>query len=108
MSRCGSIAVTYKPRPIDVSGVKLPPDLEKLSEQLAENAHENWAALRIEQGWAYGPKRSDAQMLHPDLVPYEQLSESDKEYDRRSALDTLRVLLGMGYDIRPPKVGKLA
>src|SRR5262249_44430275 len=64
-------------------------------------AHENWARLRIEQGWSFGPERNDTLKLHPDLVPYEQLPESEKEYDRYTALETIKVLLAMGCAIQP-------
>ena len=66
--------MTYKPAPEDTSGVVLPRPIEKLTELLARNANENWARLRIEEGWQYGPRRDDARKEHPNLVPYEELS----------------------------------
>lgn len=66
---------------------------------LAKNAHENWAALRIAEGWRYGPRRDDALRQHPSLVPYERLSESEKEYDRRTAVETIKTILSLGYRI---------
>jgi hypothetical protein len=46
----------YQPRPIDDSSVKLPEDLDRITDRLAENAHEIWAAKRLAEGWKLGPK----------------------------------------------------
>jgi hypothetical protein len=43
----------YKPSPIDALRLTLTPEIAQLSEMLAKNAHENWANLRIAQGWHY-------------------------------------------------------
>jgi hypothetical protein len=91
--------VTYRPDPIDTSGVALPDDLRELREFLARNAHDLWARLRIEQGWRWGPERNDARKEHPSLVPYEQLPESEKQADRDTAIGTLKVILTLGYRI---------
>ena len=96
--------MTYQPRPIDVSGISsLPEELQRLTERLAENTHDLWAAQRLSEGWSYGPRRDDANKLHPCLVPYDQLPESEKEYDRITALGTLKAILSLGYRILPPK-----
>src|SRR5215212_6607022 len=80
----------YCPVPIATNGVELRADLLALAERLAENAHDNWACQRLADGWRYGPCRDDATKEHPCLVPYDALPESEKEYDRRTALETLR------------------
>jgi hypothetical protein len=67
----------YRPVPRDTSGVRLPAQIGDLTELLAKNAHENWARQRMEEGWRWGPRRDDEHKLHPSLVPYEQLSESE-------------------------------
>jgi hypothetical protein len=92
----------YVPKPIETSGVSLPAPLLALMEKLAENAHEVWAATRVEQGWTHGPKRDDENKRHPCLVPYQDLPESEKEYDRRVAGETLKTILTLGYRIMPP------
>jgi hypothetical protein len=97
--------MTYEPKPIDTSAAQLSPDLRELTERLAENAHELWAAQRISEGWSYGPERDDRARHHPDLVPYTDLSESEKEYDRITALGTLKAILSLGYLITPPGAG---
>jgi hypothetical protein len=89
----------YKPAPRDTSQVVLPAGIGELTELLAKNAHENWAALRIAEGWRHGPRRDDALREHPSLVPYERLPESEKEYDRRTALETIKTILSLGYRI---------
>jgi hypothetical protein len=91
--------MTYNPRPIDNIGIALSDDLIKLTELLAENAHDIWAQQRLKDGWTYGPKRDDADKKHPDLIPYKDLPESEKEYDRKAAMYTLKAIISMGYRI---------
>ncbi|MCA9051018.1 MAG: hypothetical protein KDA89_19920 [Planctomycetaceae bacterium] len=93
---------TYTPQPLDTSAVQLPQSLQDLLEKLAENTHEVWAAQRITDGWAYGPQRDDTKKHHPCLVPYGQLPESEKEYDRKTAGEALKVVIALGYQIGPP------
>ena len=89
----------YIPQPIDTSDVKLPKELETLVEQMAKNVHEVWAQTRIAQGWTYGAERNDALKHHPCLVPYEELPESEKEYDRKTSVETLKLILRLGFEI---------
>lgn len=96
--------MTYKPQPIDTSEVELSSDIESLTEQLAEHAHEVWAELRTAQGWTYGPARDDSAKKHPCLVPYNELDESEKDFDRNTALQTLKVIRSLGYQIVSPDV----
>ncbi len=93
---------TYEPRPIDTSGVELDQELQQLTEQLAENAHDHWARRRMAEGWTFGPVRDDAARKHPNLVPYDQLTEPEKEYDRETAMQTLRAMIALGWRIEPP------
>lgn len=92
--------MSYEPRPIDTGHVELPGDIKDLLERLAENTHEVWARQRMSEGWTHGPRRDDALKQHPSLVPYNQLSESEKEYDRKTATEALKVILALGYEIR--------
>lgn len=89
----------YEPKPMDLQDVKLPQSLEELMEQIAENVHENWARSRMDQGWVLGAERSDADKTHPCLIPYEELSEVEKDYDRQTATQTLKLILALGYTI---------
>ncbi len=90
---------TYTPKPIDTSDIRLPDYLSKLAEQLAKNVHEVWSLARMEQGWTYGEKRDDKLRKHPCLIPYEELPESEKLYDRNTSLETLRLIMKLGYRI---------
>lgn len=89
----------YNPKPIDLSDVELSEDLNELREAIAENAHDVWAAERIAQGWTYGPQRDDAKKETPCMVAYSQLPESEKKFDRDMAMNTLKLLTKLGYDI---------
>jgi ryanodine receptor 2 len=79
--------------------VKLTDDILDLTELLARNAHDIWARQRLADGWRYGPRRDDARKEHPSLVPYEELPESEKEYDRSTALETLKAMIARGYRV---------
>ena len=89
----------YAPKPIDVSSVELTPELLSLTEKIAENVHDVWAASRIAEGWTYGEKRDDQLKQTPCLVAYSDLPEAEKEYDRNTALGTLKLVIALGYKI---------
>lgn len=89
----------YKPNPIDTSKVELPDDLLELTEKIAENVHENWSVGRIADGWTYGETRDDEKKTTPCLVPYAELTDSEKEYDRVTAIQTLKMIVALGYKI---------
>ena len=91
--------MSYEPKPIDTSNVVLPDELVELTERLAENAHDIWAVKRLGEGWTYGPQRDDAAKTNPDLIPYADLPESEKDYDRNTAMETLKAIVAMGYRI---------
>ena len=90
---------TYTPQPIDTTGVELPEELEQLVELMSKNVHEVWAETRIQQGWTYGKQRNDELKTHPCLVPYEELPESEKEYDRNTSIGTLKLIMKLGFKI---------
>ena len=90
---------TYHPKLINLEHVELPEGFDELREAIAENAHDMWALERQSEGWTYGPERDDSKLETPDMVPYAQLPESEKEYDRIMAEDTLRLLIALGYKI---------
>jgi len=93
------IPVDYVPGPINTSGVTLTEELRQLTELLAKNAHAHWARQRLADGWRYGPERNDARKEHPDLVPYEAPTEAEKDYDRITAMETLKTIIALGYRI---------
>lgn len=94
--------MTYGPAPIDTSQVVLDHDLIKLSHLLARNNHEVWARQRLSDGWRYGPARDDNRKEHPSLVPYEELSESEKEYDLVLATELLKAIKSLGFQVVKP------
>jgi hypothetical protein len=89
----------YAPKPIDTSRIQLSPDILDLGELLARHAHDVWARQRLKDSWRYGPERSDSRKEHPSLVPYEQLDETEKQYDRNAASETIKAILALGYRI---------
>lgn len=92
--------MTYIPKPIDTADITLSAELQGLTEEMARNVHEVWSRTRINDGWTYGPERNDAQKKHPCLVPYDELPESEKEYDRNTSQETLKLILKLGFEIR--------
>ncbi len=89
----------YEPKPIDTSNVTLPAKLLALTEQLAENVHDVWAMGRIAEGWTYGEVKDVEKKKTPQLIPYMELPEEEKQYDRNTALETLKMIIKMGYRI---------
>lgn len=92
----------YEPFPVDTSNVTLSAEIRQLTEILARHAHDVWARERMAAGWRYGPERNGERKEHPCLVPYEELPESEREYDRSIALETLKTLIALGYRIEKP------
>lgn len=90
----------YQPAPIDTTRVILPEELTGLTEEMACHVHEIWAAGRVREGWTYGPERNDRLKTHPGLVPYEELSDAEQEYDRQTVVQTLKLILKLGFEIR--------
>lgn len=90
---------TYVPYVIDLSDVVLSDELIELREAIAEHAHNVWAAERQAQGWTYGPQRDDEKKQTPCMVPYSKLPDSEKTFDRDMAMNTIKLLKKLGYDI---------
>lgn len=89
----------YTPQPIDTTSIELPQELMNLAEEMAKNVHDIWAVGRMASGWTYGETRDDARKTHPCLIPYEELPEFEKEYDRRTSIETLKFILIQGFEI---------
>ena len=90
----------YTPKPINTEGIQIPKELKALGEHLAKNTHDIWSERRIEEGWSYGETRDDEKKTNPCLVEYEKLPEEEKEYDRRTSIETLKLILKLGYEIK--------
>lgn len=97
-----SLRSDYRPQPIDTAAVSVPQSLLDLLERLAQNTHEVWSQGRLDDGWTWGPARDDERRRHPGLVPYDELSEREKDFDRRTAMETLKAILALGYTIADP------
>jgi ryanodine receptor 2 len=93
------MATEYRPKPIPTDHVELDDDLLGLVELLAENAHDLWASERLRDGWTFGPHRDDAQRRHPCLVPYSQLPERERDYDRTLVVGAVRAILALDFTI---------
>ncbi len=91
--------IKYEPKPVDTGDVELPAELLALTERIAENAHDVWAVGRIREGWVYGGVKDSVARTTPDLLPYDELPESEKEYDRNTAIETLKLIVKLGYRI---------
>lgn len=90
---------TYQPQPIDITDVELLKELKLLVEQMSKSFHEVWADTRIKQGLTYGSERNDEKKTHPCLVPYDELPDEEKEYDRNTSIGTLKLILKLGFKI---------
>ena len=88
-----------KLKTIDTSRVKLPFEIDEIRERLAENVHNNWAIQRMKEGWTFGDQRDDEQKKHPCLVSYSDLPDYEKEYDRKTSIETLKAIYALGYRI---------
>lgn len=89
----------YIPNPAETSDVKLPEELLPLIEEMAKNVHEVWAKNRMAEGWTYGPVRDDVKRETPCMVAYEDLPENEKEYDRATSQETLKLILKLGFAV---------
>lgn len=89
----------YFPNPVDTKDISLPDELRPLIEEMAKNVHEVWAHNRMNEGWTYGTQRNDEKKTHPCLVPYEELPESEKDYDRATSQETLKLIIQSGFKI---------
>ncbi len=87
------------PRPADLTGIELSPEMQALAERIAENTHNVWMRARLDEGWRWGPERSDRLLETPCLVPYEELPEGERAYDRAVAVNALKLALSLGYRV---------
>lgn len=99
------MANDYKPKPIRTDHIVLSDEILELVELLAENAHDMWASERIRDGWTFGPNRDDTDRQHPCLVPYSQLPERERDYDRAMVTGSVRAILALGFSISRTRTG---
>lgn len=99
VNRIKKVSENYSPAPLDLDDVTLPEGLEELTEAIAENTHEVWAKKRMDAGWTYGAARDDEAKKHPNLLPYSSLSEEEKDLDRATAMNAIKLIMKLGYKI---------
>jgi hypothetical protein len=79
----------------------LNPDIpEEDIRRLAELEHTRWMAERMMSGWRPGAKRDNRLRVHPNIVPWDQLSESDRAKDAdqvRGAITLARAVHKQGF-----------
>lgn len=95
---------TFEPKPFNSSRSILSPTLNELVEMLAENTHEMWAKIRMEEGYKFGRKDDENKKILTSLLPYFFLLEEDKEKNRVSARELVKVITSMGIVFIEPKV----
>ena len=91
--------MNYSPNPVDLTGIELSQELREDMEKVSKNIHETWGMERQKQGWSYGEVLDAEQKKHPCMIPYEKLPESEKDIDRATVEQTIKMLLFMGYTI---------
>ena len=101
-TRDGSLS--YEPKHQKLSEIQLPADCNV--EQAAKAIHEKWMAGRLADGWTLGDRRDDGLRTTPCLVPYEQLPESEKAYDRATVEQTTKTLISLGFALVPKDGGE--
>uniref|UniRef100_A0AA85JZA6 Ryanodine receptor n=1 Tax=Trichobilharzia regenti TaxID=157069 RepID=A0AA85JZA6_TRIRE len=89
----------FVPKTVRTSHIQLPNYVEIVRDRLAENLHEMWSMRKIDQGWKYGERRDDQNGLHPCLTTFDKLPPSDRQYNVTLAYETLRTIVGLGYNI---------
>ena len=76
-----------------------PPISKELLEQVSEQVHISWMKKRMQEVWTYGKERKDIKKTTPCIVPYNELPEDEKEYDRETVRTVVNALLELGYSI---------
>ncbi|MFI9489038.1 RyR domain-containing protein [Promicromonospora sp. NPDC052451] len=74
---------------------------EPVVDARAVDEHDRWTAEKVAAGWTYGPQRDDARRLHPDLRPWDELSEADREKDRAAIRAIPVILADFGLHVVP-------
>lgn len=90
----------YEPKPIDTTNIELPEEILEIVETLfAPHNHDTWAVGKIKDGYVYGETTSDEAKTHKDLLPYPELPEPTKDYDRNTSIENLKLVYAAGYKI---------
>ncbi|MEK6537062.1 MAG: RyR domain-containing protein, partial [Actinomycetota bacterium] len=75
-------------------------------EVLAIREHSRWMADCLRHNWTYAPRRDNARKHHELLVPWEKLSEPQKDKDRDTVRNLPRLVERAGFRVRPIAAGR--
>lgn len=91
---CGGLIATDEP--VMADGTQAPLwSRPEFIEPLSRMEHDRWASDRLLDGWVHGATRDNAARRHPDLIPYDELTEPVREKDR-VAVATIPFILQLG------------
>eukprot|EP00002_Diphylleia_rotans_P021370 TRINITY_DN4160_c0_g1_i4.p1 TRINITY_DN4160_c0_g1~~TRINITY_DN4160_c0_g1_i4.p1 ORF type:complete len:1093 (+),score=211.13 TRINITY_DN4160_c0_g1_i4:154-3432(+) len=93
------VAKNYNPRIMNIAGINID-FIKDLIDVIAEHVHDQWTLTKLNDGWKYDPVRDNGKKQHPMMVPYKDLTENEKSYDKNMAKQSIRLIVSLGYTIK--------